>query len=701
MNSQKINTKYDNDAKKIVEIIGKDNFLSITHCQTRLRIVLKDSSNVDVAAIDELDSVKGTFTQQGQFQIIIGPNVKEFFFYINKYIDIKKSSKEETKLIAKKQANKFQKAMTTFSEIFIPLIPVIVAGGLILALRNLLELDWTGDGAIAIEHSEFAKQLDNWLWLPAQAVFWYLPVHVVWSMFNRKNKTPALGIAIGIMLVAPGTLVNMYDVSDAINNIYVPTFYVGVQTTNSDPSTWIYVTNSSLIPVGYLSYGPFAGGVYTPEQIATWNIPGISDTSTNKEIVNALNAVGITGSYEIEGIFDAVNALDASYFTDYWPFAISYVGQVIPALLVGWFAVWFYEFVEDHTIPSVKYVWPPFITILVVQVVALGIVAPIGAILGFAISFIFGWAFSNSIAKFFFAPLFGLLYPVLVITGLHHTLNAVMIQLTTTGTNYVFPMVALSNMAQGASVFAVVYILQKDAKIREQGTSAGITCWLGVTEPAMYGINLRFMFPFVAAMIGSAVGCTFSVSCGITANGIGMGGILGFLNVDHSSFDAQWLNWPVYILIMIGTVVLTYFLTILLSKKSSWFAKFSSENWIEHLKKVDENLEKNVLNITRAPYLKTFTKEEQEYYLDFLAFTDSYANIKLEIYKLKDKIKLDKKNKNIKKDFLKNEEYKLKENTDLIKLIKKALKRTKKLQMKLNKEIYKNERREEKKENKK
>lgn len=683
MPSNQKKKQYDIDAQKIVLLLGENNIISASHCQTRLRLVLKDPTIVDIKAIDKLDSVKGTFTQSGQFQIIIGTDVGDFYKIFLKYAKITNATKEETKIAAKKQANKFQKVMSVFSEIFIPLIPVIVAGGLILAFRNLLELDWTGEGGSAINNSNFAKNLDDWLWLPAQAVFWYLPVHVVWSMFQRANKPGALGITIGIMLIAPGTLVNMYSVSDALGNIYIQSFYY-------DQSHNIYI-NLDAIPNG-AEYYIVTGGVYSTDQILAFNnihnlvdFTGIDPNDPNKEeMVNILNQAGLTSSYEVKTIFQAIDALDASYFTSYWPLAISYIGQIIPALLVGWFGVWFYDLIERHTIPSVRYVWPPFITILVIQIVALGIIGPIGAIIGWAISVSFEWAFTQPIAKYFFGPLFGLLYPVLVITGLHQTLNAVMLQLTTTNANFIFPMLALSNMAQGAAVFAVVYMLRKDAKMREQGNAAAITCWLGVTEPAMYGVNLRFMFPFVAAMLGSALASMFDVAFGITANGIGMGGILGFLNVNNSSLNAEWAAWIVYILIMIGTVIWTFFLTILFSKKSHWFAKLSTEGWNDYLKDVEENLEKNTENIERYKYRNTFIEENQKHYKKFEKLLKEETKLKVEQFEIKDNIKKIKKAKENQKN-LKEIKNKYNNNKKIISEKIKEMDKLSKLQKKENK----------------
>ena len=688
--------QFNSDAKIIIEIIGKDNIISATHCQTRLRLVLKDMKLVDIKAIDKLDSVKGTFTQSGQFQIIIGTDVSEFFVYFKEYAEIQKSSKEETKISAKEQQNRIQKMMTTFSEIFIPIIPVIVAGGMILAFRNLLEMDWSGDNSSAVANSYFAAQLNNWLWIPAQAIFWYLPVYIVWSMFDRKKKPPVLGIVIGIMLVMPGTLVNLYDVSGALGNYYVPHFYVGVNS-SGDLS---YYNNIDEIGSGITILGEFGGGVFSMEEIQNWtvivdgNYLPVFNAIDSDNFDQVMSDAGINGAYEINGIFQAIDALDASYFTSYWPMSISYIGQVIPALMVGAFAIWFYDFIDRHTHSSIKYVWPPFITIIVVQIIAFGFIGPIGAAGGFTISYTFGWAFSNPIAKYFFGPIFGLVYPLLVVTGLHHTLNAVMLQLTASGNNYVFPMLALANVAQGAAVFGAVFLLKRDAKTKEQGTSAGITAWLGVTEPAMYGVNLRYIFPFVAAMIGSAIGATFVVGFGITANGIGMGGVLGLLNINGSIFNGiDWIGMPIYILIMIGTIIWTFALTILFSTKSDFFDKWATESWEGHILDINNELEKNVSMIQTSKYEKTFHDVNSPLYGEYIEKLDHLIKANMDKYFYEDEIthlKFDFRNLSSKEKDLRNRKIQI--NRDNMKMEKnnmtiyrKELKVMKQEQKKLNK----------------
>ncbi len=569
-----------NDSKSILEHVGEDNIISATHCQTRLRLVLKDYSNIDNKVIERLDSVRGVFIASGQLQIVIGTEVPDFFSEFSKIANVKLVTKDEQNQIVKAEGSTLQRIMAIFSEIFLSLIPVIVAGGLILAFRNILELDWDPDVDSTwtfVGHSSFLNQLNAFLWLPANAIFWYLPVYVVWAMFNRKGTAQALGIAIGIMLVSPGILVNLYDVSGSIGQIYLSTPIIGE-----------LVGGGDVIILGE--------GIHSFSEIITaLNQIGISTSgvSDNSSLITLLEANGFEGSYEISNVMLSIKALNAYYFFGI-PLALSYIGQVVPALLVGAFAVWFYTFIDRHTWGPVRYVWPPLITILVTLFVAHGILGPIGAIISFIIDSIAAWGFTSPWAKWFVGPLLGFTYPFIIVTGVHHTLNAVMLDLTAFtkysdfGANYIFPIGTLQNMTQGAAVFGILWMLRFDENTREGTTAAGITCWLGVTEPAMFGYSIKYAFPFLAACIGSGLGGLFVVGFNITAYGIGMSGLLGFLNVNHIGYNTTGsshiiMAWVIFELINVLAVAVTIILTLFFAKKEKWFSKVSTSSFAEEV----------------------------------------------------------------------------------------------------------------------
>ena len=217
--------KYTNDASQLLDLVGgKDNIKSVTHCITRMRFVLKDQSKADIAGIEKLDSVKGSFTQAGQFQVIIGNDVADFYQEFSKISGIEGVSKEQAKSDAKDNQNWLQKLMSNLAEIFAPLIPALVVGGLILGFRNILEgVKMFNDlGEFSLRHgtqtitnlSSFWNGVNHFLWLPAEAIFHFLPVAITWSVTRKMGGTQILGIILGITLVS-SQLLNAYGVAGA------------------------------------------------------------------------------------------------------------------------------------------------------------------------------------------------------------------------------------------------------------------------------------------------------------------------------------------------------------------------------------------------------------------------------------------------------------------------------------------------------
>ena len=204
--------KYTNDANQLLTLVGgKSNIKSVTHCITRMRFVLNDLSKADIKAIESLDSVKGTFTQAGQFQVIIGNDVADFYNEFTRLSGIEGVSKEQVKADAKDNQNWLQKLMSNLAEIFAPIIPALVVGGLILGFRNILEgvkmFNDLGqftlkEGTQTITNmSPFWNGVNHFLWLPAEAIFHFLPVAITWSVTRKMGATQILGIILGITLV--------------------------------------------------------------------------------------------------------------------------------------------------------------------------------------------------------------------------------------------------------------------------------------------------------------------------------------------------------------------------------------------------------------------------------------------------------------------------------------------------------------------
>lgn len=462
--------KYQDDVVKLLEYVGgKGNIAAVTHCITRMRFVLADPQKANVEAIEELSSVKGTFTQSGQFQVIIGNDVGTFYNEFTANAGIEGTSKDVVKEQAKKNQNIAQRAVTNIAEIFAPLIPAIIVGGLILGFRNVIgDIKLLEDGTkTLIEVSQFWSGVHSFLWLIGEAIFHFLPVGITWSVTKKMGTTQILGIVLGITLVSP----------------------------------------------------------------------------------QLLNAYGVSGAAEIP----------------YWDFGffkmemVGYQAQVIPAILAGFTLVYLEKFWRKITPQAISMIVVPFMSLLLAVIVAHSILGPIGWAIGSAISSVvyqgltsaFGWLF---------ATVFGFLYAPLVITGLHHMTNAIDLQLAADfdGT-ILWPMIALSNIAQGSAVLAMIF-LQKDEKSRQVSVPSCISCYLGVTEPAIFGVNLKLIYPFISAMIGSAIAGTLSVAAGVMAGSIGVGGIPGILSI-------QPQHMMMFGICMLIAIAVPFILTFTIGKK--------------------------------------------------------------------------------------------------------------------------------------
>lgn len=456
--SKKLDKKVEIE-KLIVLLGGADNISTATHCVSRLRLVMRDMKLVDSKQIEELGFVKGTMKlPNNQYHVVIGAGVEDYFKVFSEVSNIKKSSKEEVKMDAASSGNRFQRALQHFAEIFIPIIPVLVAAGIILGVRNIFEADF--DGWKMVDHSQFIAGLNSFLWYPAEAGLWFLPVYIVWSIFKKMGGSPVLGIVIGISLMCSSHIIYNFQGS-------------GIQ--------WI------------------------------WDLPS---------------------SYKFDfGMWK-------------FPWDLSYMSQVLPAIGVGFLGVYLERWLKNVTTPVLRQIIVPLFTILGAYTAGMVIIGPLGWVAGSAISVAVKWALTNSIARYFFGPIFGLLYAPLVVTGMHHMLNAVMIQNAgSIGGTILFPILAISNTAQGAATLMYGIMHRKDEKIKQVAYPATTSSWLGVTEPAMYGINLKYMFPFFAAIFGSALGSLFIVISGTAAAGIGNGSWLGVLSIEAKSQISGYHTW--------------------------------------------------------------------------------------------------------------------------------------------------------------
>lgn len=436
--------KYTEDVRQLLELIGgKENIQAVSHCMTRMRFVLVDEKKADARAIEKIRSVKGTFTQAGQYQVIIGNDVAVFYNEFTAYAGIEGVSKDAVKAAARTNQNPLQKIMSALGEIFAPLIPALICGGLVLGFRNIIgEINFFAGGTKSLaDISQFWAGTYSFLWLIGEAVFHLLPVGIVWSITKKMGTTQILGIILGLTLVS-SQLLNGFSVAD---------------------------TAASDIPV--------------------WDF----------------------GFAKVE--------------------MIGYQGQVIAAMMAGVVLVYLEKFFKKHCPEVISMIVVPFCSLMPAVIIAHTVVGPIGWKIGDAIANI---VYNGLMSPFgvAFAGVFGLLYAPVVMTGLHHMTNAIDSQLTNLydGT-ILWPMIALSNIAQGSAVLAMSVLQKRNERAQQVNIPACISCYLGVTEPALFGVNLKYGFPLVCGMIGSAIAAMISVGAGVQAFSIGVGGLPGILSI--------------------------------------------------------------------------------------------------------------------------------------------------------------------------
>lgn len=464
--------KFEQEAKDLLQAIGgKENVTAVTHCATRMRFVLGDEKKANVKAIESIPAVKGTFTNAGQFQVIIGNDVPIFYNDFSAVSGIEGVSKEAAKSAAKSNQNAVQRVMTTLAEIFTPIIPALIVGGLILGFRNVLEgVHWSMlNGKSITEVSQFWAGINHFLWLPGEAIFQFLPVGITWSVSRKMGTSQILGIVMGICLVSP-QLLNAYSVA-------------------STPAAEI-----------------------------------------------AKNWVWDFGFFTVN--------------------RIGYQAQVIPALLAGLSLSYLEIFWRKHIPEVVSMIFVPFLSLIPALILAHTVLGPIGWSIGQGLSTVVLAGLTGPV-KWLFGAIFGALYAPFVITGLHHMTNAIDTQLIAdAGGTGLWPMIALSNIAQGSAVFAYFLMHRHDEREAQISLPATISAYLGVTEPALFGVNVKYIYPFVAGMMGSSIAGLLSVTFNITAASIGIGGLPGILSIQPQ----YMLPFAMIMLVAVAVpMALTYF----------------------------------------------------------------------------------------------------------------------------------------------
>ena len=446
-------------AEKIVELVGgKENIVSVRHCATRLRIIVSDKEKIQTKEVENLDKVKGSFFNSGQYQIILGTGLVNRIYdetvKITGRADIGESTEEKKEVV---YGNKFQRAIRMFSDVFVPIIPVLVATGLFMGLRGLL----TQEAVLAVfgmTPDDVPASLLTFTQILTDTAFSFLPALVCWSTFRNFGGSPVIGIVLGLMLVSP-SLPSSYDVGSGVAE-----------------------------PLEFFGFIRVAG----------------------------------------------------------------YQGSVLPAFATGIITAKFEKWLRKHIPDAVDLIVTPFITLLVGIVLALFVLGPILHYVENGMLFV--------VENLLFLPLGigGLLYgcfgQLLGIFGIHHILNFLEISmLAQGGWNYLNPIGTCGNVAQAGAVLAVA-IKAVSNKTKQVAYPSCLSALLGITEPAVFGVNLRFVKPFIMSMIGGGIGGFLASNLHLRATGMSITGIPGTLLYLNDQF-------PLYLLVNVISFAAAFALT--------------------------------------------------------------------------------------------------------------------------------------------
>lgn len=456
---------YGKVASDVIAAVGKDNLVAAAHCATRLRLVLKDDTKVDQKALDENPDVKGTFKIDGQYQVIIGAGDVNFVYdELIKKTGLSEVSTDDLKQIANNNGrfNPIMALIKLLSDIFVPIIPALVAGGLLMALRNFLTSpDLFGPKSLE-EMYPAIEGISAMIQLMSAAPFMFLPILVGISAAKRFGANQFLGAAIGMIMTTP-------DLGGASEY---------------------------------------------------WNVFGYHVAQTN------------------------------------------YAYQVIPVLAAVWLLSVLEKFFHKRLPSSVDFTFTPLLSVMITGFVTFTVIGPVMLMLSNAITDGIVWLYNTT--GFIGMGIFGGTYSLIVMTGLHQSFPAIETQLLSAwreGIGYgdfIFVVSSMANVAQGAATFAI-WFLTKNSKTKGLASSAGVSALLGITEPALFGVNLKYRFPFFCALIGSGAAAAVAGLLKVVAVSLGSAGFLGFLSINATSI-------PFYILCELISFAIAFALTYIYGK---------------------------------------------------------------------------------------------------------------------------------------
>lgn len=467
---------YPKIAAQLIEMLGgKNNIKALAHCATRLRLAIDDESLIDETGIDSLEGVKGQFKVAGQYQIIFGSGiVNQVYTQMAKLTGLDEMSTKDVASVGAEKQNIIQQAVKGLSDIFVPIIPAIVAGGLLMGLFNVLVAPGLFiDGKSLVDANPGLADLAAMINTFANAPFVYLPILIAFSAGKKFGGNPFLAATLGMLMVHP----------DLLNG-------------------WGF------------------GGAAVSGNIPVWNILG----------------------FEIQ--------------------KVGYQGSVLP-VLVATFILAKIENGLRRFIPSVlDNLLTPLLAIFITGVITFTIVGPFTRDLGFLLGDGLNWLYDS--AGFIGGALFGFIYAPFVITGMHHSFIAIEIQLladiAVTGGTFIFPIAAMSNIAQGGAALAVGFTTD-DIKTKGIAIPSGVTALLGITEPAMFGVNLKLRYPFIAAICAAAAASAFITLFNVKAGALGAAGLPGIISIRPGDVTP-------YVIGMLISFVIAFALTVVLGARA-------------------------------------------------------------------------------------------------------------------------------------
>ena len=445
-------------AGEVVEAVGgASNISAAAHCATRLRLVIADESKINQQALDDNEDLKGTFAAGGMFQIIVGPgDVDQVYAKMVANHGVREVSKDEAKEEAEAGGNIFSRFVKMIADIFVPVLPALIAGGLLMALHSVLTAQGLFGEKSVIEMYPAMTDYDALINLVSSAAFAFLPVLVGFSAAKRFGGNTYLGAAMGAAMVSP-SLLSAYSMTDAA----------------AAAKFWAYTDQSSV-----------------------WNLFGLEVTK------------------------------------------VGYQAMVIPTLVVTWIMCLIEKSLHKVLKGTADFLLTPLITLLVTGFLAFVIVGPVTRELSNYLTYGINWAYTT--LGVFGGLIFGFFYSAIVVTGLHQSFPAIEIPLLPSNGgvgDFIFPIASMANVAQGAAALAV-FFKTSDAKLKGLAGAGGASAVFGITEPAIFGVNLRLRWPFFCAMAAAAIGSAGVALLNVRGQALGAAGFVGFVSIMPKSIPA-------------------------------------------------------------------------------------------------------------------------------------------------------------------